>query len=146
MKIKSKSKIGSGRPRAERNGMTSKGKALLVFTVIAGLASIVYATTTGPCCLTIQGPCADGGSYTNQCTGCTNTFVYTIVAGPNINVCPCTYTNGYFDCTNDPVITNGCIQSYSYTACPGVPANAGSVTNNSYPDHAIQPGCPARKT
>ena len=43
MKIKSKSKIGSGRPRAERNGMTSKGKALLVFTVIAGLASIVYA-------------------------------------------------------------------------------------------------------
>lgn len=142
MKIESKFGTTRGHPQPRVATLpNARGTLLLTFAVLATIGSLLYAA--GPCCLTIQGPCSEGLSYTNTCPDSTNTFVWTVSAGPDINICPCWYTNGYFDCTNDPVITNGCVASYTYTACPGIPAGSGSITNNAYPYHAIRPGCPA---
>jgi hypothetical protein len=140
MKIRYECKNQSGLPQLEAIRLRNTGKALLALAATVAAASLLYAA--GECTLTKQGPCGTGGSYTNSCGSGTNTFVYTISAGPDINICLGGYTNGYFDCKYDPVITNGCIQSYSYTACPDTPAGSGSVTNDSSPSHAIKPGCP----
>lgn len=139
MIIKYQRRIVSGYAKVKIGDMSNTRKALLAFPLVVAIASTLSA---GDCYLTQQVPCGAGSSYTNNCCSdgsCTNVFVYTQSAGPNINMVFGNYNSGFYSYTNEPVYP--CIQSYSYTACPGVPAGSGSVTNNTQPQHGVSPGC-----